>query len=113
MTISRYELRKLAANNASLYSEHFGKRDVKYINQFTTPEFSKDAFDKAKELIFSFHVWSTSDKLYKLAFKHYGDSSLWWVIAIANQKPTESHFKLGDVVIIPQPLNKALDVYGV
>ena len=35
--------------------------------------------------------------------KYYGDAEYWWLIAWYNNKPTESHFKLGDVVYIPLP----------
>ena len=41
MTISRYDVRKLITNNSDFYSELLKKRDVKFINQYTTPEFSK------------------------------------------------------------------------
>ena len=113
MTISRYDKRNTILNAASLYSEFFEKRDVRFIKQFTTLEFQKDAFEKAEDFIYSYHVWSHGDKLYKLANKHYGNSELWWVIALVNSKPTESHFKIGDTVLIPQPLNVVLEAFGV
>ena len=113
MTISRYEVRKMITNNASLYSELFKKRDVRFINHFTTPEIAKDAFEKSQEFIYSYHIWAHGDKLYKLAHQHYGDSSLWWVIALVNLKPTESHFLIGDLVLIPQPLTRVLEVFNI
>jgi hypothetical protein len=113
MTVSRYELRRLIQNNSTLYAEHFAKRDVRFINQFTTPEFPSDVLEKTKDLIYSYHVWKLGDRLYKLANEHYGDSSLWWVIALINQKPTESHFQLGDLVLIPKPLNKVLEMFKI
>ena len=113
MTISRYDIRKKVLNNSDLYSEFFKNRDVNFINQFTTPEFSKDLVEKANDFIYSYHIWSHGDRLYKLANKHYGDSQLWWVIALMNQKPTESHFLIGDLVLIPQPLNRVLEAFGI
>lgn len=113
MGISRYEIRRLVTNNSSLYSEHFDARDVKFINQFTTPEFDKNAFEKMKDLIFSYHTWKRGDRLFKLAFEHYGEASLWWVIGLVNQKPTDSHFSDGDLVIIPKPLNKVLEAFNI
>ena len=44
----------------------------------------------------------------KLAHKHYGDSSLWWVIAWFNKRPTESHVTVGTVIVIPMPIQKVL-----
>lgn len=113
MAISRYEIRKLVTNNASLYSEHFRKRDVNFINQYTTLELPRDAFEKTKDFMYSYHIWKRGDKLFKLAYEHYGDSSLWWVIGLINQKPTESHFAVGDLVLIPKPLNKVLEAFNI
>ena len=112
MSVSRYDKRRLFTNASILYSEHLSKRDVKFINQYDTPEIAKDILSKTKDFIYSYHVWSHGDRLYKLADKYYGDSKIWWIIAMVNQKPTESHFALGDLVLIPQPLNKVLDAYG-
>jgi nucleoid-associated protein YgaU len=49
------------------------------------------------------------DKYYKLADAFYGDSRDWWVIAKFNQKPTESHVKIGDIILIPKPLSVILN----
>ena len=57
--------------------------------------------------------WSVGTKLYKLAHQYYNDSKLWWVIAAFNQKPTDSHFSVGDVVYIPLPLERVLTLYEV
>jgi len=113
MAVSRYDNRRIITNGSPLYSEHFSVRDVKFINQYETPEIAKDILSKAKDFIYSYHIFSHGDRLYKLASEHYGDSKLWWVIALVNQKPTDAHFKLGDLVLIPQPLNKILAAYNI
>jgi hypothetical protein len=113
MTISRYDTRKLLTNASELYSELIQVRNVRFINQFDTAEFSKDSFEKSKNFIYSYHVWAKGDRLYKLAHEHYGDSQLWWVLALVNQKPTEGHFQNGDLVMIPQPLNKVLEAFNI
>ncbi len=48
-------------------------------------------------------IWSTETKLWKLASRHYGDGSLYWVIGCYNLKPTDAHWKIGDIVFIPHP----------
>lgn len=113
MAISRYEIRKMVTNDVSLYSEHFKKRDVKFINQYTTPEFAKNALEKMKDVVYSYHIWKRGDRLFKLSYEHYGEASLWWVIALVNQKPTDSHFSVGDLVMIPKPLNKILEAFNI
>ena len=57
-------------------------------------------------------VWSQGDRFWRLASKFYGDPSYWWIIAWFNQKPTEASVKRGEVLLIPTPLNKVLEVAG-
>lgn len=51
-------------------------------------------------------IWQRNTRLFKLAFEFYGDSKLWWIIGWFNQKPTDSHFFVGDEVLIPFPLDE-------
>ena len=54
------------------------------------------------------HIWKTGDRYYKLALQYYNNSSLWWVIAIYNQKPTEGSLRKGDVLLVPVPIETVL-----
>ena len=54
------------------------------------------------------HIYSTGDRLSKIAHKHYGDSRYWWVLAWFNGKPTDFHCKIGDIIEIPMPLDAVL-----
>jgi hypothetical protein len=56
------------------------------------------------------HIWVVGDKFYKLADRYYGDSRDWWIIAKFNNKPTESHVKIGETLLIPTPVQEALNV---
>lgn len=49
-------------------------------------------------------LWTQGTKLWKLAADHYGDGTLYWVIGLYNEKPTDAHWKPGDVVYVPFPL---------
>ena len=51
--------------------------------------------------IMSEHIWQYSDNLIKLSFQYYGDSQYWWVIGLLNNKPTDVHYSIGDVIYIP------------
>ena len=53
-------------------------------------------------------IFKMGDKMYKFAFKHYGSTSYWWVIAWYNNKPTDAHFKIGDSIYIPKDLDLAI-----
>ena len=36
---------------------------------------------------------------------------LWWVLAWYNEKPTESHFEVGGVVLIPTPVEEVISFF--
>jgi hypothetical protein len=107
----RYKKRLLAVNKNELYSEHFEKRGVNYIDQYTTPVLNHATPSQIKKLNIVHHSWTYGDKYYKLAHEHYSDSELWWVIAWFNQKPTEAHVSVGDIIFVPKPVNEILKVY--
>ena len=59
------------------------------------------------------HTWKLGDRYWKLADQHYGDAEYWWVIAKFNYRPTESHVKAGDKILIPTPLASVLSIFNV
>ena len=108
----RYKKKILAFNNNELYSEHFAKRGINYIDQYVTPMLEHATPLQITKMNIINHAWTHGDRYYKLAHQYYDDSELWWVIAWFNKKPTESHVKIGEVIYIPMPLNEVLKVYG-
>jgi len=55
------------------------------------------------------HIWTKTDKLFHLSRRYYGTNDFWWVIGLANKKPTDAHFNIGDVVIIPSKPSRFLE----
>ena len=106
---SRYERLKQLKNSADLYQKTFVDRNVKFVNQYETPTFNYPTKDNLKNLDIIQHVWKDGDRFYKLAAKYYGDPRDWWIIALYNSLPTESHIKVGDVILIPTPLIQVLE----
>jgi nucleoid-associated protein YgaU len=102
--IDRYINRTIFKNSQEMYENTFLDRNVNYINQYETPIFSAITSEQYKKIKIVEHVWSVGDRYYKLASKYYGDPKDWWIIAKFNNKPTESHIALGDVILIPTPL---------
>ena len=98
-----------AINNNDTYRSLLDKRGKNHINQKTTKRFNIDG-DIPLNLIN--HKWTHGDKLYKLSYMYYESYDYWWVIAYFNSKPTDAHYKYGDVVAIPFPLSDALMAYG-
>lgn len=49
-----------------------------------------------------YHTWIDGDTLDFLAYKHYNNSQLWWVLLEANsQYQTELDIQAGDLIAIP------------
>ena len=108
----RYQYKPTMINANPLYREHFKNRGVRFITQHRTPDLSYPTPRELAQLETIGHVWKVGDRFYKLAYKHYGDSELWWIIAFFNRTPTESHVKLGAMIEIPFPLEKIIDFIG-
>lgn len=108
----RYRNRNIIFNQDNeLYQEMFTKRGTSGIYQYNTANYD---FSKIKEsnLKFKEVYWKNGDRLYKLSYQFYNDVDYWWAIAFFNQKPTDSDFKIGDLVLIPYPLQDFLDLIG-
>ena len=104
----RYSSRKIFTNLSEKYEKVAEERELSHITQYSTPELkhlNQDAISRLQRVT---HGWRLGDRYYKLAYKHYGSSKYWWVIAWYNRRPTESHVKLGEVIYIPLPLEDVL-----
>jgi hypothetical protein len=104
--IDRHPIR----NKHELYQDAFKKRAVKYIDHYPTPVMKEIAPELISSVEQITHIWSLGDKYYKLAYKYYGNTSWWWIIARFNNKPTEAHLNIGDQVYIPVPLTEAIKI---
>lgn len=109
---SRYSTTPIGTNAASIYSELFKDRNVRFIRQYFTPVMTHLDADQLDDMNTVSHLWTLGDRYYKLADRYYSDSTLWWVIAWFNRAPTEAHLKIGDVILIPLPLDTWLDRVG-
>tara|TARA_R110002110_G_scaffold58768_1_gene167079 strand:+ start:385 stop:720 length:336 start_codon:yes stop_codon:yes gene_type:complete len=109
----RYFNQKVFKNMRAAYKRYLKKtRGMEFINQYNTPKFKFPSPENSKNFSTIKHVWATGDRFFKLANRYYGDPEMWWVIAFYNQKPTEFHVELGDVIYIPTPLETILFYIG-
>jgi len=109
----RYDNRETIKVLKNYYKSALGNRNLKDLTIFKTPTLNYPTDAQVSGLNLIRHTWSTGDRFYKLSYKHYGDQELWWVIALFNQKPTESHLSLGDTISIPLNLDLILEILGV
>lgn len=107
MSVKRMS-RAVVRNQEEIYEETMRKRGVKYIDQYPTAQMHHPTVDEIANIQTIGHVWKVGDRYSKLAYEHYGDAELWWVIAWYNQLPTESHINLGDTIMIPTPIETVL-----
>jgi len=107
---SRYRNRSILVNNDDSYNKQFKNRGVDSIKHYSTAEYYYPKAEDLEDVTINIENYSVGDRYYKFAQKYYGDPSYWWVIAHYNQKPTENLFKIGDIVYIPTPLTKILEI---
>ena len=109
---SRNENRIILINKHEMYKKMRKERGIKHIRQFASPVLAKPTAYDVLNLDLATHIWSLGDKFYKLAYEYYGDTTYWWLIAWFNERPTEAHMKLGDLLTIPLPLEDVLVLYN-
>ena len=110
----RYSNRKIIRNLSDDYSheELSDYKNTTAIDHYTTPIIPYPTKEDMVDIQTQKKIWKTGDRLYKYADEYYGSPKHWWVIAWFNNKPTEAHFKNGDVVYIPVPLSEVLGFIG-
>lgn len=115
MAISRMKKRRITqlSKTNEVYKARLEKKDLSFVSIFETAAFSLDDTQKELDFFFREETWKDGDRLYKLSQKHYNSIEFWWVIGVFNQKPTDAHYQAGDLVLIPYPLEDALEFIGV
>jgi hypothetical protein len=104
MAISRYRNVNIIRNGADEYNEIFKKRGVNYIDQYTFEKFQEMKLKDIPTLNLDSHIWTSSDRFYKIATQYYGNPTYWWVIALFNNVILESDVRLGQRLLIPIPI---------
>jgi len=111
MPISRYRRLNPVINKNEMYASELKKKGLKHILQYKTLQLKYPTKEQIKELDVVNHTWRAGDKYYKLAYKHYGDVTLWWLIAWFNQVPVDCQLTIGQIVYIPLPLEKVMMMF--
>ena len=112
MAFTRYNTRGLMVNDNDGYKEtFFEKRDIQRLTQYETARFYYPTYEERTGMALATLVWSSTSKLYNLADQYYGQVKLWWIIAWFNQKPTEAHFKTGDIFYVPTDITQVWEFF--
>ena len=106
MTYSRYTKRRTVKNDLEQYEDLLEKKEVPYINHYSSPQNILDA--TKQNFAYSEYMWQPNDRLYKLAQKYYGDPKLWWVFVQRNMEVIKDpiyDFVPGTKIYIPKDSN--------
>ena len=96
--MAKYKDSSYSNNSAKLYKKMLEERGIKNIYQFRTKIFDNLDLSTVQS---TKYTWKKNDNLFKLANRFYSNKDYWWIIAYFNGKPTDSHFEIGDEVLIP------------
>jgi hypothetical protein len=114
MASNRYDGRNKLLNSHPMYKKKFmDRRGAPRMRHYTTPSFTYPTSEDIADLQLLPHIWRTGDRFYKLSYTYYDTPELGWVIAMFNQRPTEAHMNLGDVIYIPTPLDRVMTMMEV
>ena len=109
--MSRYVNTRVVINNVSLYDKIKKERGLARLKHYKRHIFYDLKEEDLKDMVINYKVWSLGDRMHKFAHEAYGDSELWWVLAWFNQKPTDAHYKIGDKIAIPHPIEDLVSLY--
>ncbi len=110
--ISRYSTRRTVINREEQYSDTFRNRNVPFIEQHTTSKYKNINASDIESIGYRTHVYTTSDRPYLLAYKYYGDPTLWWIIFRVNNISNQNQLFAGKLLIIPTNLSGILAYLG-
>lgn len=89
------------------------ERQQNFVEHYETTTITNLTQEQISLLSFDVHIWSLGDKYHKLSTLYYGDPKHWWIIAYYNKKPTDAHLKIGDKLLIPNPIERVLNMIRV
>ena len=90
--------------------EIIDNRGVKFIEHYKTANLTYPTTEEINNLIIRNHIWKSEDRYWKLSATYYGNPKYWWVIAWFNKKPIEASIKIGDTILVPEPLSDLLGI---
>lgn len=110
----RLEQKTPFENDAWEFLKKYKKNTKKFILQYASQRLRYPTQEEVNNIeSYEFRVWTAGDSYQKLAAEYYGDPEAWWVLAWINQKPTEFHVKMGDVLFVPLVFREALGLLGI
>lgn len=109
----RYNKRSILSNTRPIDRKRVTRRNTNSLTYFSADSLKHPTQEDYNRIGSKPVIWNETTRLSSLAQQYLGNFEYWWVIAWWNKKPTDAHFKAGDVVYIPNNLTMALEALGV
>ena len=108
---NRNNYRDVVINDSDLREKLHDSRDREEVEILTRiPANVVTTEDRRSGVTHKKETFNFGTKMYKLAHKYYGSVDYWWIIAWYNNKATDAHFKVGDPIFIPLPLDRIITI---
>lgn len=111
MSIKRYNKRDTRNNSSELITQILEEKNIIFLKHYISPNFRFPTYQENLKIKTKKEVWKLGDRLSKYSEKYYKNPELWWVIGMYNKKPTDAHFKIGDIFYIPLNLDFLFEEY--
>lgn len=108
----RYSNSKIIVNIHENYEQYFRDRNVSLINTLENSKIKYPTETQLQTIHLEPYIWKDTDRFYKISYQFYKSPKYWWIIPFMNKKALESDFRAGDVVYIPMPLEKFIQIIG-
>ena len=109
--LDRNEDREIYINDHDFYTSKAYERGINFFKHYGRTKLNSMSKENIKNLNVVDVLWKSSDRLYRYAYKYYGDARYWSVIGLFNKKPIDIFYNTGDIVHIPLPLEEVLYYY--
>ena len=90
------------------YSTTLPKLDKSGIRVLSTTYYPEISIENSDRFIMS----KDGDRLDTLAYKHYGDETLWWIIAKANGVKGKPTLTVGEILRIPSDITNIIENFN-
>ena len=103
---------QIVHNDSAVMASSLIKRGAISIDHYSKQDFNEITLVDRASLENQKYIYKPGDRLFKIAFDAYGDAKFWWILAWWNQKPTDFHCRVGDIIYIPRPLKDVLYLWA-